>query len=52
MRRRELLKNKLYAMAIIFLGALSVLVERDTTFFLFTLMAGLALFFSKKNWIM
>ena len=51
MWQRELLKNKLYAIAIIFLGALSVPVEWDATFFLFALMAGLVLFFSKENCI-
>lgn len=51
MWRRELLKNKLYAIAIIFLGALSVPIEWDATFFLFALMVGVILFFSKENWI-
>lgn len=51
MWRRELLKNKLYAIAFIFLGALSVPIEWDATFFLFTLMVGVMLFFSKENWI-
>lgn len=51
MWKRELLKNKLYAIAIIFLGALSVPIEWDATFFLFALMVGLVLFFSKENWI-
>ena len=51
MWRRELLKNKLYAIAIIFLGALSVPIEWDATFFLFALMVGLTLFFSKEIWI-
>ena len=46
-----MLKNKLYAIAIIFLGALSVPIEWDATFFLFTLMVGVMLFFSKENWI-
>lgn len=50
MWRKELWKNKLYAVAVIFLGALSVPVEWDATFFLFTLMMGLTLFFSKENW--
>ncbi len=49
---RKLLKNKLYAIAIIFLGALSVPIDWDATFFLFALMVGLVLFFSKENWIM
>lgn len=52
MWRRDLLKNKLYAMAIIFSGALSVPVEWDVTFFLFALMVGSVMFFSRENWIM
>ncbi len=52
MFKRELLKNKLYAIAIIFLGALSVPIEWDVTFFLFALMFGLTLFFAKENWIL
>lgn len=51
MWKRELLKNKLYAIAIIFLGALSVPIEWDAMFFLFAIMVGLALFFAKENWI-
>jgi hypothetical protein len=51
MWRRELLKNKIYSVLFILLGALSVLIEYDGTFFIFTLMIGLPLFFAKENWI-
>ncbi len=51
MWKRELLKNKLYAITIIFLGALSVPIEWDITFFLFAALFGLTLFFAKENWI-
>ena len=51
MWRRELLKNKLYSLILIGIGALSVLIEYDGTFFIFTLMLGLPLFFAKENWI-
>ena len=51
MWRRELLKNKLYSLIIIGIGALSVLIEYDGTFFIFALMLGLPLFFAKENWI-
>ena len=51
MWQRESLKNKLDAIAIIFLGALSVPIEWDATFFLFALMVGFMLFFSKEIWI-
>ncbi len=52
MWKRELLKNKLYAIVIIFLGALSVPIEWDITFFLFAALFGLTLFFAKENWIL
>lgn len=51
MWKRELLKNKLYALLLVIIGALSVLIEYDVTFFIFTLMLGLPLFFAKENWI-
>ena len=51
MWRRELLKNKIYSLILIGVGALSVLIEYDGTFFIFALMLGLPLFFAKKNWI-
>lgn len=47
-----MIKNKLYAVAIILLGALTIPIEWDATFFLFALMVGLCLFFSKENWIL
>ena len=52
MWRRELIKNKLYAIVIILLGALTIPIEWDATFFLFALIMELALFFAKENWIM
>lgn len=52
MFKRELLKNKLYGAVMIGLGVLSVPIEWDATFFLFTLMAGGGLIFSKENWIL
>ena len=52
MWKRELLKNKIYSFLFILLGALSVLIEYDGTFFIFALTIGLPLFFSKENWIM
>lgn len=45
------LANKLMASIFIIVGALSILIDKDATFFIFTLMLGLPLFFSKKNWI-
>jgi hypothetical protein len=51
MWKRELLKNKIYAVLFIMLGVLSVLIEYDATFFVFALMLGIPLFFAKENWI-
>ena len=47
----KLVKNKIHAVLFILLGALSVPIEWDATFFLFTLIIGGYLFFSKENWI-
>ena len=52
MWRRELIRNKIYSLILIGIGALSILIEYDGTFFIFALMIGLPLFFSKENWIM
>lgn len=52
MWKKELLKNKLYSVALISLGALSVPIDYDATAFVFLLMIGLTLFFAKENWIM
>jgi hypothetical protein len=52
MWRRELFKNKLYALVLILIGLVPILIERDGAFFIFALMIGLPLFFAKENWIM
>lgn len=52
MWKRELIKNKLYSLLLIGIGALSILIEYDATFFVFSLMLGVLLFFAKENWIM
>ena len=51
MWREDLILNKLFAIIVILIGALSVPVEGDATFFLFTLIIGGYLFFAKRNWI-
>ena len=45
------LKNKIMATVLILLGYLSTKIEGDGTFFIFTLVIGIPLFFEKKNWI-
>lgn len=51
MRKRELLKNKLYSLILIAIGVLPILLDRDGTFLIFALMLGIPLFFAKENWI-
>lgn len=52
MWKKKLLKNKLYSVVLVSIGALSIPIEYDATAFVFTLMLGLPLFFAKENWIM
>ena len=52
MVRRDLIKNKVVGLISIVLGALTVPIEYDATFFLFTLMLGVLLFVSRENCIM
>lgn len=40
MLRRDLIKNKIYGIIFIILGALTIPIEWDATFFLFALMVG------------
>ncbi len=51
MWKKELLKNKLYALVLILIGLVPILIERDGTFFIFALIFGILLFFAKDNWI-
>lgn len=51
MWKQKLLKNKLYALLLVIIGALSILIEYDGTFFIFAFMIGIPLFFAKENWI-
>lgn len=52
MVRRDLIKNKVVGLISIVLGALTIPIEWDATFFLFTLMFGILLFVSRENYIM
>lgn len=52
MWRKETIKNKIYALVLIGIGALSILPENDATAFIFFCIIGVPLFFAKKNWIM
>ena len=44
-------KNKRMAVALILLGLCSIFIEMDITFFVFSLILGLPLFFAKENWV-
>lgn len=49
---KELIKNKIYAVILMCGGALAIpWCDGDATFFLFSLMMGIPLFFAKENWI-
>lgn len=52
MFRRDLIKDKIYGIIFIVLGALTIPIEWDATFFLFALMVGILLFVSRENCIM
>ena len=50
--KRELLKNKIYAVILILFGILTTfLLEGDTTFLLLTVLMGTVVFVSKEPWI-
>lgn len=49
MWKRELLKNKIYALALIGIGVLSAVIDGEVDFLLFGILIGVPLFFSKKN---
>ena len=44
-------KNRLYALIFMLIETLSIFIEYDITFFVFTLFIGIPMFFSKKNMI-
>ena len=51
MFKKNLIRNKLYGLALIGIGMLSVLISKDATFFLIALILGGYLIISKENWI-
>lgn len=51
MFKGNLIKNKLYGLALIGIGMLSVLIGKDATFFLIALILGGYLIIAKENWI-
>lgn len=51
MNKHKLIKNKLFAIIFVAVGILAVKLINDGTFFVFALMFGIPLFFSKENWV-
>lgn len=50
--KRELLKNKIYAVILILFGILTTfLLEGDATFLLLAVLMGAVVFVSKESWI-
>lgn len=50
--KRELLKNKIYAVILILFGILTTfLLEGDATFLLLAVLMGVVIFVSKESWI-
>lgn len=50
--KRELLKNKIYAVILILFGILmTFLLEGDATFLLLAVLMGAVIFVSKESWI-
>lgn len=48
---RRTLRNKLCAIALIMVGIILRFISNDITFLVFTLLIGMPMFFSNKNWI-
>ncbi len=46
-----MIKNKMYAVALLATGVLSTMVSSDATFLVFMIVIAVPLFFSKKQWI-
>ena len=49
MKKKHLIKNKLYALLLLGLGGLSLFVSTDGTGFIFLLILAVGLFFSKEE---
>ncbi len=46
---RRTFRNKLCAMGLLMIGIFSAILSKDITFLIFTLMAGVPLFFARKD---
>lgn len=52
MWKRELIRNKIYAVLMVLASLPVVILERDGTVLLLSLLFGVPMFFAKENWIM
>lgn len=49
--KKELLKNKIHGTLFMGLGFITLILSKDATFFLMTLIAGIGLFLARENYI-
>lgn len=52
MWKRELIRNKIYAVLMVLASLPVVILERDGTVLLLSLLFGVPIFFAKENWVM
>lgn len=52
MWKRELIRNKIYAVLMVLVSLPVVILEKDGTVLLLSLFFGVPMFFAKENWIM
>lgn len=52
MWKRELIRNKIYAVLMVLASLPVVILEKDGTVLLLSLFFGVPMFFAKENWIM
>jgi hypothetical protein len=52
MWKRELLRNKLVALALLVGGVASTVIDHDVTFLVIALILAGPMFFAKENWIL
>lgn len=45
-------RNKVYALALLFIGTVSMMIGHDGTLLIITALFAIPMFFSRENWIM
>ncbi len=51
MWKKELIKNKIWAICILLLGIATICIDNDATVFVLLLPIGMTLFFARENWV-